>query len=498
MANDDIITSPRPTQQRLVELRGAASILQGCNARRVLLEGRAGTGKTAGILHKVHSWCSTYSKLRVALIRESCVSLRSTILKTLEELVVPENHPILRGASREHRSSYNYPGTKAHIGLFGLDDPQNLFSSEWDLIYVGEGTQCRKDDIETLSRSLRNFKGPYHQLIIDCNPDAPGHWLNQLATKAGNDLRESDTRERYERLQTWNDRPADPESRDLHRLISVHQDNPAYFDVDRWEWTEEGRLYLQSLGDMTSHRRQRMLNGRWVAAEGSVFPEFSEDVHVCEPFKHWPADWPVYVGYDPGYAHSTAVLWLGVAPTEDYFIIDEIYQGGRSVDEHAREIIKRSRGRNIRGYYGDPQHMFSQTAQSPRTIANQLHDHGLSFSPWPRTAGQEEAMVEAVRQLLACRNASGVPTPKLQVFTTCKNTIAEFQSWSYRRTPKGDLPPGPDKFEDANNHAMDVVKGLVARAPRYTPPRIEVYGPDDYHDATYRYRSAYVNGRRRV
>ena len=301
---------------------------------------------------------------------------------------------------------------------------------------------------------------------------APSHWLNQLASKAGNDLRDSDTREKYDHLQEWNDRAADPESRELHRLVSVHQDNPAYFDIDRWEWTEEGKLYLQALGDMTSHRRQRMLNGRWVAAEGSVYLEFNEDIHVCEPFDI-PETWPVYVGYDPGYAHPTAVLWLAVAPNESYYIIDEIYQGGRSVEEHAREIIRKNRGRNIRCHYGDPQHMFSQTAQSPRTIADQLRACGLSFSPWPRTAGQEEAMVEAVRQLLAARD--GIGYSRLQVFSTCPHTIAEFQSWSYRRTPKGDLPPGPDKFEDTNNHAMDVVKGLVARRPRYEEPRIQIF-----------------------
>ena len=52
-------------------------------------------------------------------------SLRSTILKTFEELVVAERHPILRGPSREHRGTYNYPN-KSHIALFGLDGLDDL------------------------------------------------------------------------------------------------------------------------------------------------------------------------------------------------------------------------------------------------------------------------------------------------------------------------------------------------------------------------------------
>ena len=54
------------------------------------------------------------------------------------------------------------------------------------------------------------------------------------------------------------------------------------------------------------------------------------------------------------------------------------------------------------------------------------------------------------------------------------NTIAEFQAWSYKRTPKGELPPGEDKFVDAHNHAMDVVKGVVAARPLYAPPKARV------------------------
>ena len=48
-----------------------------------------------------------------------------------------------------------------------------------------------------------------------------------------------------------------------------------------------------------------------------------------------------------------------------------------------------------------------------------------------------------------------------------------------------DLPPGPDKFEDANNHAMDVVKGLVATRPAYNMGRCEVWSAstrEDYED----------------
>ena len=69
-------------------------------------------------------------------------------------------------------------------------------------------------------------------------------------------------------------------------------------------------------------------------------------------------------------------------------------------------------------------------------------------------------MVETVRRLLMEDGTDGFPM--LQVWENCENTIVEFQAWSYKRTAHGDLPPGPDKYEDRNNHAMDVVKGVIA------------------------------------
>src|SRR5687768_1809715 len=81
---------------------------------------------------------------------------------------------------------------------------------------------------------------------------------------------------------------------------------------------------------------------------------------------------------------------------------------------------------------------------------------GVSFSPWPRST-DVESMVNAVRERLN--------DVKLKVFNTCTNTIREFQSWAYERTAKGELPPGDDAFVDADNHAMDVIKGIVAARP---------------------------------
>ncbi len=51
--------------------------------------------------------------------------------------------------------------------------------------------------------------------------------------------------------------------------------------------------------------------------------------------------------------------------------------------------------------------------------------------------------------------------PSLKVFTTCVNTVREFQSWRYKRNSRGELPPGDDAYVDAENHAMDVIRDIT-------------------------------------
>jgi hypothetical protein len=59
----------------------------------------------------------------------------------------------------------------------------------------------------------------------------------------------------------------------------------------------------------------------------------------------------------------------------------------------------------------------------------------------------------------------------------------EFQTWSYKRGPGGELPPGDDKFEDRRNDAMDCIKGFVATNPTFDPVQTHVeVGEPHHHD----------------
>jgi hypothetical protein len=429
--------------------------------RFVLAEGPRGTAKTRSELSIIMGRALAWPGSRWILARSTRTRLSQSVLVTLEQQVFPAfGMAVPGGAGVENRHEYKLPNGSVLIPM-GLDDQQRTQSVEFMGGLLAEAVELATlDDAVALTGAMRQdnsaWKDSFHQLMVDCNPGPPGHWVNQIAEPIPKHWRRVNTRADYRRLIDHNSRPA--QAGFWKRLVTRHQDNPGYFDLRTWAWKPLGLTYLEGLQYLKGHLRRRWLDGDWVAAEGTVYPEFDEDIHVIKPSRVI-MKWPMVVGWDPGYDHPTAILWFAPGPDDTLYIVDEIYEGGRGVAEHCASIHHRNAGRTVRDYYGDPQHAFSQTAQSPESIAAQARKHGIIMGPWPRTGRDEETMVEAVRELLRTR--------KLKVFSTCANTINEFQSWSYKRTAKGEVPDGEDKFEDKNNHAMDVVKGVVGTKPRW-------------------------------
>ena len=454
-------------ETRRIRLGRAFRVLEQVRAadRFVLIEGPRGTGKTRAILTVLMRRGLEHPGARILLARSTRSRLSQSVLVTLEEQVYPAfGFDVPSGGNREQRQVYPIPGGSCFVTM-GMDDQQRTQSAEYAWIYVAEATElAAKDDVLSLAGSLRQAGMPDPQVLVDLNPGPPAHWANQIAEPAPA-TRHVRSQADYWAIQAHNLTP--PQEGRWKRILTRLQDNPHYWDSSRWCYTKAGQAYVETLGFLTGHLRRRWLDGDWVSAEGSVYPEFDEARHVVPAFEV-PNGWPCWVGFDPGYDHPAATLWVTVAPNGTLYVMDELYRGGLAIARHAEDIKARNHGRTIMGYYADPQHAFSSTAQSPETIAEQFAKCGLNFAPWPRTQSSqnERAMVEAVRQLLI--------GDRLRVFATCTNTITEFQSWSWKRTTKGELPAGEDAFEDRNNHCMDALRGLVATHPSHRMGRIEV------------------------
>jgi phage terminase large subunit len=291
--------------------RGSARALFADRSPEILVSGPAGTGKSRACLEKVHALCKKYPGMRALLLRKTLVSLTSTGLVTWREHVADKDietrEVYFYGGSREEPAQYRYAnGSVVVIG--GMDNPTKVMSSEYDVIYVQESTELTPDEWEKCTTRLRNGVMPYQQLLADCNPDAPRHWLKVRCDEG--------------RCVIYN---------------SVHEENPVYFNADGTT-TEKGASYMAKLDALTGVRRLRLRAGLWAAAEGVIYDGWQEAVHVIDRFEI-PTEWVRWWAVDFGYTNPFVLQCWAEDPDGRLFLYREIYKTQTLVEDHAATIM---------------------------------------------------------------------------------------------------------------------------------------------------------------
>lgn len=275
--------------------------------------GPAGTGKSRACLEKVHLMCELNPGMRALIVRKTQVSLASTALDTLRKFVITEavqaGTVIFHGGGPQDPPQYRY-ANGATITIGGMDRASRIMSSEYDLIYVQEATELLEDDWEALTTRLRNWKVSFQQLLADCNPDTPTHWL-----KVRSDLGK------------------------VKVITSLHEDNPVLF-TPSGEITGGGADYMSKLNALTGVRKERLRFGRWAAAEGVIFEEWQDGVHLIDRFPV-PDAWPRYWAVDFGYTNPFVCQCWAVDPDGRAYLYREFYRTKQTVDVHAKLILKK-------------------------------------------------------------------------------------------------------------------------------------------------------------
>lgn len=289
-------------------------------APEILLAGPAGTGKSLALLAKCLTLLGKYPGCRGLFLRGTRASLTQSGLVTWEEKVLGPGHPVLtrRPVTRRVRQSYGFANGSEFVTA-GLDDPGKTLSSEYDFVYIQEATEegVTLAKYETLLRCLRNARMPFTQVMADCNPTTPTHWL-------------------YRRQQAGA----------LAMFSSTHRDNPAFWDRERSDWTAAGRDYLGTLGRMSGARRNRFLRGLWVAAEGLVYDGYDAATHLLPagwtPPSHWRRVWSI----DWGFRDPLVLLFWAVDESNRMHLYREFYRSNVRVEAVAKwcqELISSGR-----------------------------------------------------------------------------------------------------------------------------------------------------------
>lgn len=277
----------------------------------VLLSGSAGTGKSRACLEKLHAMCLRYPGMRGLLLRKTAVSLTSTALVTYREIVAKEaiasGEVDFYGGSRQEAASYRYANGST-ITLGGLDRATRIMSSEYDVCYVQEATELTQDDWEAVTTRLRNGRTPFMQLMADCNPGPPTHWLKHRC-----------------------------DAGQCKMIACRHEDNPRFYRDG--VWTPEGKTYLDRLDALSGVRKERLRYGRWAAAEGLIYDTFDPAVHLYKPLGNPPKEWRRFLSIDFGFNNPFVCQWWAMDPDGRLYMYREIYMTGRIVEDHARQIL---------------------------------------------------------------------------------------------------------------------------------------------------------------
>jgi len=252
--------------------------------------------------------------MRGAIVRKTRASMTQSVKVTWEKKVLFEFLQNGQFIWRTGEQEYRHPKGSV-IVLGGLDKVSKILSTEFDLIFVNQAEEVTENDWEFLTSRLRHGAMPYQQIMGDCNPDQPRHWLKQRADQGR-----------------------------LEMLESRHEDNPELWDGQ--DWTPKGKAYIARLDALTGVRYQRLRLGRWAAAEGLVYDGWDRAIHLIDPFDI-PDDWRRIRVIDFGFTNPLACLWFAVDGDGRMYRYREIYMTQRTVRVHAQQINALSEGEYI-------------------------------------------------------------------------------------------------------------------------------------------------------
>jgi PBSX family phage terminase large subunit len=430
--------------------RGAAVELFACRAPEVLLSGPAGTGKSRAALEKLHAMMLANPGARGLIVRKTLVSLGSTGLVTWREKVAAESiaagHVRWFGGSQQEAAAYRYSnGSTVVVG--GLDKPQKVMSSEYDVIFVQEAIELTVDDWEALTTRLRNGRISFQQLLADCNPSTPTHWLKQRADRG-----------------------------DTLMLHSRHEDNPVLFREDG-TLTEVGADYIGKLDRLTGVRHARLRHGKWVAAEGLIYEAWDPAVHLVDRFKI-PDEWSRWWSIDFGFTNPTVIQCWAEDPDGRLYLYREIYRTRTLVEDHAKHILRLVAPG---GRWVEPRPravICDHDAEDRATLERHL---GLSTKAASKTVSDGIQAVQArlrpagdgKPRLFVLRDSLVERDPELEDAKRPTCTAEEIVGYVWDQSPG--KPPKETPVKE-NDHGMDALRYMVAQRDLGAMPRIRILG----------------------
>jgi hypothetical protein len=245
------------------------------------------------------------------------------------------------------------------------------------------------------------------------------------------------------------------------------QDNPELYKS--WSFNSYQNPYLpegevnNAKKELTEDTFQQEYMADFRKYTGLVYKEFNRDVHVVNAFTV-PDSWTIYRCIDFGSTNPTACLFIAVDNDDNWFIADEHYATGETIDFHAGVINSNALSKRVQATYGDPSgaQWISEFAQRGIYITPANKEVGTNFNTWVRYGIEKvsEKLKSVPGHVVSMVNKGQGGLPSLYVFNTCTNLIKEFETyrWKEKSVSQAQDLNEPDVPEKANDHALDALR----------------------------------------
>jgi hypothetical protein len=244
-------------------------------------------------------------------------------------------------------------------------------------------------------------------------------------------------------------------------FLNPKKDPEIWYEFMEWAdnpYLDKGEIAAIE-GGLDEAALQTRRYGKFAAAEGLVYPEFDESIHVIEPFPI-PKEWQDNISIDPGLNNPLSAHWYAVDFDDNVYVVYEHFAAGRDVDYHAEEI---KRICNLLGWKRDRRGRVNalidsaakqRTLSGVKSVCELFYERNILVNP-----NVDKNLFSGIARVKSyLKQDNGLPN--LYVFSCCTELIKELKGYYWG---SGDAPKKVD------DHALDEMRYYLMSKPKKQP-----------------------------
>ena len=288
-----------------------------CKAGVMLLTGSAGGGKSYLAAFKLHAFCLMYPGAMALMLRKTRESMTNSTVLFMDRGIINGATTVTHYPSK-HRFEYANGSILAYGGMADDQQREQIRSigqdGSVDVVWMEEATGFTENDYNEVTARIRGRAASWRQIILTTNPDTPSHWI-------------------YKRL--------------------IQGGEAAVFYSGAIDNTYNPLDYIGNLARLTGVLGLRLRDGQWIQAEGAVYDEFSNELHVVDEYD--PAAIKRHVaGVDWGFTNPGVIHVYAIDGDGRMILVREVYRTKQLIDWWTAKAQELRDEYGIEAFHCDP------------------------------------------------------------------------------------------------------------------------------------------------